>query len=117
MRSSGIAERIIVSHYHSTCAECRMPIIPGAEVRYLPRDERHGRLRAHVRHAEGQCPPVMDYAVQLLYRCTSKTLRVRALTASEAIEKARPKRTAWEVDLPCGYVVRQGNVEVLRRAV
>ena len=94
-----------------------MPITPGDEVRYLPADERHGRLKPVVRHAEGQCPLVMDYTVQLMYGATSKRLRVRALSADDAISKATPKRISVGTASPCGYVVRQGNIEVLRRVV
>lgn len=109
------AERVLESRYHSTCAECKCGIKPGDVIRYLPKDERSGRLKPVVRHAEGKCPAVMDYTVQLLYSCTSKHLKVRALSAEEAIIKAKPKRIAYGADSPSGYVVRQGNVEVLRR--
>ena len=112
MRSSPIVERIIESRYHSKCPDCGQPIVPGTEVRYLPKDERVARLKARVRHAEGQCPAVMAYTVQLMYQCTSKTMKTIALSANEAIAKVTPKGTT---NRPCEYVVRQGNVVVLRR--
>jgi len=128
------AERVILSRYHSTCHECGQPIGAGDQVLYTPapftrevRKQYRAKdgnilLRnvivgkgAKVRHLDGQCPPVMDYSVQLVYRATSTRVAVRALSAEEAIIAATPKRTSREVDRPCGYVVRQGNVEVLRQ--
>ena len=111
-RNIAAAPRIITARFHSKCVECHEPVAPGIEVLYTPSN---GVSKATVKHIEGQCPAIMDYAVQLVYRCTSKLLKIRALSASEAIIKATPKRTARETDSPCGYVVRQGNVEVLRR--
>jgi hypothetical protein len=115
MHANPIQEYTLQSRYHSTCAECKCGIKPGDAIRYLPKDEQHGRLKPVVRHAEGKCPAVMDYTVQLVYRATSKLVHIRALSATEALDKAKPKRIAREVDMPCGYVVRQGNIEVLRR--
>ena len=103
--------RTINARFHSKCMECREPVTPGMEVLYTPSN---GVSKATVRHIEGQCPAIMDYVVQLVYRCTSKLLKIRALSASDAIIKATPKRTARETDSPCEYVVRQGNIEVLR---
>ena len=105
-------KRIINARFHSKCTECHEPVVPGMEVVYTPSN---GISKATVQHIEGQCPDIMDYAVQLVYRCTSKLLKIRALSADEAIVKATPKRTARETDSPCGYIVRQGNIEVLRR--
>ena len=107
-----LTKRVITARFHSKCRECQTPITPGTEVMYTPSN---GVSKATVQHIEGQCPPVMGYTVQLIYSCTSKLLKVRALSANEAIAKATPKRTARETDSPCGYVVRQGNIEVLRR--
>ena len=111
MRHNPVA-RIIQARFHSQCPECSEPVTPGMEVLYTPSN---GVSKATVRHIDGQCPAIMDYIVQLVYRCTSKLLKIRALSASDAITKATPKRTAREMDSPCGYVVRQGNIEVLRR--
>ena len=134
MTTKPIPEYTLQSRYHSTCADCKCGIVPGDMVRYTPATrtkhvtrqvtQANGHVLLQdmqvsantvVRHAEGQCPAVMDYTVQLVYRCTSKHVKVRALSAEQAIQTATPKRTARETDTPCGYVVRQGNVEVLRR--
>ena len=112
MRHRNPVARVIQARFHSKCHECLEPITPGTEVLYTPSN---GVSKATVKHVEGQCPAVMDYIVQMVYRCTSKLLKIRALSANDAITKANPKRTARETDSPCGYVVRQGNVEVLRR--
>ena len=112
IRQHSLAPRIINARFHSKCTECQTPINPGMEVLYTPSN---GVSKATVQHVEGQCPAVMDYIVQLVYHCTSKLLKIRALSANEAITKATPKRTARETDSPCRYVVRQGNIEVLRR--
>lgn len=109
-------ERIIISRFHTRCADCQCPIVPGIEILYLAANPKRGRLKPRVRHVQGQCPDMMEYTVQLVYRTTSKYVHVRALDAMEAIRKATPRRTARDVDMPWGYVVRQGNIEVLRRA-
>lgn len=107
--------RVLQTWYHGTCVECRCAIKPGDTVLYRPANPHMWHSKATVQHLDGQCPAIMDYSVQLMYRATSKRVTVRAFNAEEAITKATPKRTSRDVDLPCGFVVRQGNVEVLRR--
>ena len=130
MRDS--VERTITARFHNTCVECKGPIKPGDTIRYTPAtstaevkrqyrsNEGYILLRdtvvntgSTVRHMPGQCTLRTEYTVRIIYASTSKSMRVAADTPEQAIQKATPK--SKYASPPVGYVVSQGNVEVLRR--
>lgn len=105
--------RKISAIWGGRCAACGLRIPKDAEVMYTPehRDVRGLVVKSAIRHLDGECGS--EYTVRCIYAVSSKTLKMTAYDAADALEQA--KKTCAKgrpVALPLSYQVYQGNVLV-----